>query len=274
MFSDFLKKRNQDMEITGELDLNVNSINIADNLRVKDTYILNDARDLFNLSSINTGNLTIDSSLIATQINDTAITLYTPGNSGYVNILSRGLLLPRVTTVQRNNIVPPISGAGLQVYDTDLNEICIYNGTDWFYKSYMFLALNNELHVTSSGLILSDYTVTSYPATQDNIYISSGNINLKPGLYRCHGMASFLNKDSGNTERSCAFIFRRGTEELFRNASGVGYFDSNNTTCSVNLQFLLESTSYSDNYTFRATSDSNGSAFISQLTRIYIERIR
>jgi len=41
----------------------------------------------------------------------------------------RGFLKPKMTTAQKNAIVTP--AAGLEVYDTDLNRPCFYNGTSW-----------------------------------------------------------------------------------------------------------------------------------------------
>lgn len=41
----------------------------------------------------------------------------------------QGMLIPRMTTTERNNIATPTTG--LLVYDTTLNDIYIYNGTGW-----------------------------------------------------------------------------------------------------------------------------------------------
>jgi hypothetical protein len=41
----------------------------------------------------------------------------------------KGFLKPKMTTVQKNAIVTP--AAGLEIYDTDLNRPCFYNGTSW-----------------------------------------------------------------------------------------------------------------------------------------------
>lgn len=51
--------------------------------------------------------------------------------SSIVDIQSttKGFLKPRLTTAQKNAIVTPT--AGLEIYDTDLNRPCFYNGTSW-----------------------------------------------------------------------------------------------------------------------------------------------
>ena len=42
---------------------------------------------------------------------------------------TKGFLPPRMTTTQKNAIATP--AAGLQVYDTTLNQMSYYNGTTW-----------------------------------------------------------------------------------------------------------------------------------------------
>jgi len=55
----------------------------------------------------------------------------TPSTSALLDISSttKGLLLPRMTTIQRNGIFLPANG--LTVYDTDLKEIYCHNGVQW-----------------------------------------------------------------------------------------------------------------------------------------------
>jgi hypothetical protein len=55
----------------------------------------------------------------------------TPDNSAMLEVQSttKGVLLPRMTTVQRNAIATPANG--LQVYDTNTNSIWYYNGSFW-----------------------------------------------------------------------------------------------------------------------------------------------
>lgn len=47
-----------------------------------------------------------------------------------IDSTTQGLLVPRMTTTQKNAIASP--AAGLQVYDTTTNKLCCYNGTSWF----------------------------------------------------------------------------------------------------------------------------------------------
>lgn len=47
---------------------------------------------------------------------------------------TKGFLLPRMTTTQRDNIVSPATG--LMIYDTTTNKVSVYNGTAWKYLLY------------------------------------------------------------------------------------------------------------------------------------------
>lgn len=60
-----------------------------------------------------------------------AIGTTTPSNNAQldVNSTSKGVLIPRLTQTQINAISSP--AAGLQVYNTTLNCISIFNGTSW-----------------------------------------------------------------------------------------------------------------------------------------------
>jgi hypothetical protein len=54
-----------------------------------------------------------------------------PSNSAQLDVVSttKGLLIPRMTTVQRSAIASP--AIGLMVYDTNLNAFYFYNGSAW-----------------------------------------------------------------------------------------------------------------------------------------------
>jgi hypothetical protein len=51
-----------------------------------------------------------------------------------LNSVTQGLLLPRMTTAQRDAITTP--PAGLMVYDTTTNKVSVFNGTIWRYLAY------------------------------------------------------------------------------------------------------------------------------------------
>lgn len=67
----------------------------------------------------------------ASVISDASGGVIAKENSAQLEVKStkRGFLLPRMTTTQINAITSPANG--LQVYNTDLNTICFFNGTAW-----------------------------------------------------------------------------------------------------------------------------------------------
>jgi len=42
---------------------------------------------------------------------------------------TKALIVPRMTTVAKNAVIPP--SAGMVVFDTDLQKLCVYSGTAW-----------------------------------------------------------------------------------------------------------------------------------------------
>ncbi len=64
-----------------------------------------------------------------------SFSINTDGSSAHTSAMldvkstSKGILIPRMTTLQRTGIGTPATG--LQVYDTDLNLLYYYNGTTW-----------------------------------------------------------------------------------------------------------------------------------------------
>lgn len=124
MFSDLLNKQNRS-QLEGNIE--ALSIDLDNGLSINNTQVINGSRDFFNINSIGTGNLVLDGSQITTQLNDIPMQLSVPGNSGYIDFNAKSILLPRVTTTQRNNInAPPL---GLICYDTDLDLVYLYNGS-------------------------------------------------------------------------------------------------------------------------------------------------
>ena len=72
------------------------------------------------------------SNLIA-QTDNVGIGTITPHPDAILDIEStdKGLLTPRLNTLQRLLLVPTANADGLIVYDTDLDEFCYWDGTQW-----------------------------------------------------------------------------------------------------------------------------------------------
>ncbi|OFX82268.1 MAG: hypothetical protein A2W99_09430 [Bacteroidetes bacterium GWF2_33_16] len=73
----------------------------------------------------------LTSDLKAQNVTITDDESYTANTSAMLDVKSttKGLLVPRLTTTQRNSIVSPAQG--LMVFDTDLMKFMYYNGTVW-----------------------------------------------------------------------------------------------------------------------------------------------
>ncbi len=74
-----------------------------------------------------------------------------PNSSAMLDIVStnKGLLIPRLTTVQMNAIASPV--IGLIIYNTDCNSINYYNGNAW-------VALGNTGSISTPGAITGNTT--------------------------------------------------------------------------------------------------------------------
>ena len=82
--------------------------------------------------------------LITTYAQSVGIGTSSPNNSAVLDVSSstKGLLIPRMNTLQRTSIGSPV--AGLMVYDTDFKEYYHHDGTTW--KKI----LNNNVWSTSN----------------------------------------------------------------------------------------------------------------------------
>lgn len=100
-------------------------------------------------------------SILFTHAQSVGIGTNTPNASAQLDVTStnKGLLIPRMTTVQRTAIASPANG--LMVYDTNLNAFYFYNGTAW-------------ATVTGSGGSSSNWVTSG-----NNIYNSNtGNVGI------------------------------------------------------------------------------------------------
>jgi hypothetical protein len=73
----------------------------------------------------------------------------------HINSTNKGLLIPRLTSAQRNAIVSP--AAGLQVYDSNTNSFWYYNNSNWIELgaggggSSSWVTNNNNISNTNNG---------------------------------------------------------------------------------------------------------------------------
>ena len=82
----------------------------------------------------------------------------TPHTSSILDIKSstKGLLIPRMTTIQRSAI--PAPATGLMVFDTNTNSYWYYDGSSWINQSAVW-SLGGNTGTTGSHFIgTTDYT--------------------------------------------------------------------------------------------------------------------
>lgn len=117
-----------------------------------------------------------------------------PDSSAILDIAStiRGILIPRMSTIQRDAIVRPANG--LQIYNTTNNTIDIYRNSKWGNLNSVHIAANivyvdslGDLPSPSGGGIALDAT---------KLYIFSGFVNISPYYLNLNG-ASLRGMDPG-----------------------------------------------------------------------------
>ena len=122
-------------------------------------------------------------------INNTA-----PDASALLDVVSttKGVLIPRMTTTQRNNISSPATG--LQVYNTSLNKLNYYNGSAW----------RSLVDSTTLGgyLPLTGGTLTGHLLFTDNTYDigASGATRPRTGYFGTSLVSPSILGGSGTTQ--------------------------------------------------------------------------
>jgi hypothetical protein len=143
-----------------------------------------------------------------------------------VNSTTKGLLIPRMTTTQRNAIVSPLKG--LMVFDNTTSSFWFYNGTVWEQAS-----LNNQWAVNGSTISYSGGRVgigTNNPqarmAVDSSLMIDQANSNQgsldRSSLYfgsdkKVGIIRSFL---SGSAGRSGLGFFTNSTRRMTIDSTG------------------------------------------------------
>ena len=105
----------------------------------------------------------------------------TPDNSAILDISSteRGLLFPRMTTVQRTSITSP--AAGLHVFDTNTNSAWFFDGSNWINYATQYGDIKSGIQIIDhSGWVLLDgRALNTLSATQQivaSVLGLSGNL--------------------------------------------------------------------------------------------------
>lgn len=116
-------------------------------------------------------------------ISNTAITP-DPSSILEMRTTSKGILIPRLTTAERNGITSPATG--LMLYNTDTNQYNFYNGSAWVYwgsAAYLSATSGGALSTTStSDIVITDMTKTAVEAGTYSIHFN-GQLNIPAANY-------------------------------------------------------------------------------------------
>jgi uncharacterized protein (TIGR02145 family) len=165
-----------------------------------------------------------------------------------VSSTDRGLLLPRMTTTQRNAISLPT--AGLTIYNTTTNCLNFFNGTAWN-EDCGSLAPGNYSGTSGGTAVVSLYTCTTNSA--GNMFVNTPVFGVTqtitvtvdtPGTYNITTPTV-----NGVTFSAAGTFTTAGTKNVVLNASGIptasgtsSYALNTTVTCSFNREVTAVTT--------------------------------
>jgi C1q domain len=204
-------------------------------------------------------------SVAARAQNNIGIGTSTPSSSALLDIssTSKGLLTPRMTTVQRNAVATPAKG--LLVYDTDLNSLYHFNGTAW--AAVGGSGGSFSLPYSGSGSYNGDaFSITNLgtgsaitaTASGNSVGAMEGTTNATTGGYGLLGTSSTAGSfgiGGANANGTAVYGFSAGTGTALRGVSTNGY----GLLVSGNIRLTGGNTSPAEGAVLTST-DANGNA--------------
>jgi len=208
--------------------------------------------------------------------NDGAIGIGTnsPNTSALLDLtsISRGFLLPRLTTLQKLAISSP--AFGLVVYDITLNNLSVYNGA-WIELvesfSRSFLKLNRTTTLITPGVITWN---TNIKNGSDFNFTNNGSVFSvnSTGYYEINANFEFLNITG---ERLIETLFERVTPsqlDISRIFTSCTIPEAGDTFIASHLQDIVTLTA-GETYRFSFGSLGGASADLSTNSKVIIKRI-
>lgn len=124
----------------------------------------------------------------------------TPNASSQLDIVSttRGFLMPRMTTAQRDAIASPATG--LEIYNTSTNQINYYDGTTW----QILITDASENLWDRTGTVLSPHTLGDSIANVSSLTMDNGATD-GGAIYFDGGTTSFLKSNAAGTTLIASF---------------------------------------------------------------------
>jgi hypothetical protein len=152
-----------------------------------------------------------------------------------IDSTTQGVLLPRMTTTQRNAIASPATG--LEIYNTTTNRKEVYNGTFWQGISMRFLQIQHaawspvDAQTVAFGVLpLIPVTATISPAPYE--IVMRGN-----GVIRGCDFESYASGVAGTNESWSLYVRHQGTDYLVQTVSASAAVRKFSNT-SLNIPYV------------------------------------
>lgn len=161
-------------------------------------YVLKAGDTMTGALNLPTNGLTVGTNQLTVSATGVGVGIATPTPSSVLDINSTigGLLIPRLTTAQRDAIVAP--AAGLQIYNTTTQEINYYNGVSWQALGVAGSGIASLNALTGSAQTLvtgdsgTDFTINSLGSTHTFNLPSASAVNR--GLLTSADFSNFASK--------------------------------------------------------------------------------
>lgn len=147
-------------------------------------------------------------------INETGAT---PNNSAGLDVdfTDKGLLFPRLTSAQRDNVNSP--AAGLVIYNSDCNELNLYNGTSW-------VDIMGNTANSCGMIVATGGTITTDGNFKVHVFNSSGTFEIISGTGDVEYLVIAGGGGGGSGNASGGGGGAGGYREDTKTAMGVGSY--------------------------------------------------
>lgn len=146
------------------------------------------------------------------------------------NSTTKGILIPRMTTAQRNAITAPTAVTGLMVYDTDLKDLYIFNG---FWKRATIgevpIILNGNVNNLGTLKAFNSATfgvgLEGYAATGTGVSGQTESGVGVRGIATTTGVGSFFTAETGTAVSAANNSNTQATARLLNSTAGATALD-------------------------------------------------